>query len=408
MMRVLSLMFSTRRCMVVSLALWALLARSPLAVAELSRVPEGDGGVDQLMDLELEELLELEVTSASLKTQRLMDVASSVYVIDNAEIRRSGARSLPELLRQVPGLQVAQLDASRWAVSARGFNGRYARKLLVLIDGRSVYNPTFSGVYWDAQDLVLEDVERIEVIRGPGATIWGSNAMNGVINIITRSAQQTTGTLLKAGAGNTRHWGGTARHGGPLGGATHYRVYAQGFEEGSTRQPLLDAETWDRWSSGRAGFRLDSAPAARDVVTFTGEVSANRNRSVIQVLDLNTLTTTPDQDAQDVQGAHMLGRWVHHQESGGTLSVQGYVDHYRRDATLWFDEEVTTLDLEAHHLLSLPRGQQLVYGANLRWISHGSGDNDSRIRIIPAEADEWSYSAFVQDEVALSPERWFL
>jgi iron complex outermembrane receptor protein len=192
-----------------------------LAAPSSGRLPS------DLTSLSLEELMEIEVTvtSVSKKAQKITEAAAAVFVIDQEDIRRSGATSIPEVLRMVPGLEVARIDANKWAISSRGFNGRFANKLLVLIDGRSVYTPLFSGVFWDMQDTALEDIERIEVIRGPGATLWGANAVNGVINIITKKAEHTTGNLLSAGTGSEERGFGTYRNGGKLGEDAYYRVY---------------------------------------------------------------------------------------------------------------------------------------------------------------------------------------
>ncbi len=180
-----------------------LILAAVMAAAPVSSRAEAPADVD-FTKLSLEELMDVEVTSVSKRRQRVADAAAAIFVIGQEDIRRSGATSVPELLRMVPGVEVARIDANKWAVSIRGFNGRFSGKLLVLIDGRSVYSPLFSGVYWDAQDVVLEDVERIEVIRGPGATMWGANAVNGVINIISKSANDTQGTLLSGGGGTRR------------------------------------------------------------------------------------------------------------------------------------------------------------------------------------------------------------
>jgi len=174
-----------------------------------------------LTEISLEELMNIEVVSVSRKQQRLSEVPAAVYVITQEDIRRSGATSIPEVLRMAPGVQVARIDSSLWAITARGFNGRFANKLLVLMDGRSVYSPVFSGVYWEVQDTLLEDIDRIEVIRGPGATMWGANAVNGVINIITKAAAQTQGGLVTAGGGNEERGFGGLRYGGPLGSNAH-------------------------------------------------------------------------------------------------------------------------------------------------------------------------------------------
>src|SRR5450755_3399106 len=190
-----------------------------------------------LTQLKLEDLMNIEVTSVSKKEQKMSKTAAAVFVITSEEIGRSGASNIPDLLRMVPGVEVAQINSSKWAISIRGFNGQYSNKLLVLVDGRTVYTPMLSGVFWDAQDVLLEDVDRIEVIRGPGATVWGANAVNGVISIITKKARDSQGVLVTAGAGSYEHGFGAARYGGQLGSATAYRVFVDGFQRNHLLSP---------------------------------------------------------------------------------------------------------------------------------------------------------------------------
>ena len=207
-----------------------------------------------LTQMDIEELLNIEVTSVSKKQQRLFESPAAIYVLTQEDICCSGATSIPELLRMVPGLHVAQIDANKWAISARGFNGLFANKMLVLIDGRSVYTPLFSGVHWDVQDTSLEDVERIEVIRGPGATLWGANAVNGVINIITKSAKDTQGGLLTMGVGTQENGFGGLRYGGKLGDNAGYRFYTKYFNRDNSAL-LSGGEAADGWDMLRGGFR---------------------------------------------------------------------------------------------------------------------------------------------------------
>ncbi len=217
--------------------------------------PGANGPQQDLTQLSLEQLLDIEVTTAARKKRKLSETAAAVYVITADEIRRSNATSIPQLLRNVPGLQVARVDANKWAITSRGFNGRFANKLLVLVDGRSVYTPLFSGVYWETQDVLLEDVERIEVIRGPGAALWGANAVNGVINVITKSAEDTQGGLVTAGGGTEENVLTAGRYGFQLRDA-HMRVWAKYLE----RDNFLLAtggRAADRMDTLRGGFRLD-------------------------------------------------------------------------------------------------------------------------------------------------------
>src|SRR5256714_12226929 len=193
--------------------------------------------VPDVTAMSMEDLMNMQVTSVSKRTQKVADAAAAIFVITQEDIRRSGATSIPEALRMVPGLQVARIDENKWAIASRGFNGRFDNKLLVLIDGRSVYTPLFSGVYWNVQDVMLEDVDRIEVIRGPGATLWGANAVDGVINVISKKAKSTQSTVVTAGAGTEERAAGGVRYGSKLGNNTYYRAYAKYFDWGPSAYP---------------------------------------------------------------------------------------------------------------------------------------------------------------------------
>ncbi len=222
--------------------------------------------------MSVEDLMNVQVTSVSKRTQKLADAAAAIFVITQEDIRRSGATSIPEALRMVPGLQVARIDENKWAISSRGFNGRFANKLLVLIDGRSVYTPLFSGVYWNIQDVMLEDVDRIEVIRGPGATLWGANAVNGVINIITKPAKSTQSALATAGGGTETRGFGSVRYGGRLNTGSYYRAYAKYFNVGPSIDPSTGRRADDNWDALRGGFRTDWTPAGADSLTVQGDI----------------------------------------------------------------------------------------------------------------------------------------
>src|SRR5947209_10514264 len=221
---------------------------------------QGQRTVPDVTNLSMEDLMNMQVTSVSKRTQKVADAAAAVFVITQEDIRRSGARSIPEALRLAPGLEVARIDSNKWAIASRGFNGRFDNKLLVLIDGRSVYTPLFSGVYWNVQDVMLEDIDRIEVIRGPGATLWGANAVNGVINIITKPAQATQGGLVTAEVGTEERTAESVRYGGRLGNSDFYRIYTKYFDWGPSAYPS-SMTTHDRWDALRGGFRADWTPA---------------------------------------------------------------------------------------------------------------------------------------------------
>ena len=224
-----------------------------LAIAE-NKVITGKKSIEnQFLDLSIEELMKVEVTSASRRTQKLSEVPSAIFVITQDDIRRSGATSIPEALRMAPGVEVARIGTDKWAISIRGFNGRFADKLQVLMDGRSVYNPLFAGVQWEQQDTLMEDIERIEVIRGPNAAVWGANAVNGIINIITKKAADTQGTLLSAGGGSFEQGFLGARHGGKINDDTFYRFYAKGFTRDQMKTTSGDNAN-DAWHNAQRGI----------------------------------------------------------------------------------------------------------------------------------------------------------
>jgi iron complex outermembrane receptor protein len=230
-----------------------------------------DPSMFELKQLSLEELMNIDVTSVSKKEEKLFEAAAAISVITQEDIRRSGATSIPEALRNVPGVEVARVDSHTWAITVRGFNSTTANKLLVLIDGRSVYTPLFSGVFWDVQDTLLEDVERIEVIRGPGATLWGANAVNGVINIITKSADQTQGLLVTGGGGAEERGFGGVRYGGKLTENARYRLYAKYFNRDDTVLPD-GTDAGDAWQMGQGGFRVDWDASDTNLLTFQGDL----------------------------------------------------------------------------------------------------------------------------------------
>ncbi|MCB1675356.1 MAG: TonB-dependent receptor plug domain-containing protein, partial [Halioglobus sp.] len=289
----------------------ALLSLGPPLAAPAAAAPTMDTGA--LTDLSFEELMQVEVTSASKRKQPLDDVPAAVFVISRDDLRRSGAGSIPEALRMVPGMQVARLDGNKWSVSARGFASRFANKLLVLIDGRTVYSPAFSGVYWEQQHVVMEDVERIEVIRGPGATLWGANAVNGVVNIITRDSQKTLGGLALAGAGNENRATATLRYGARLGSGDAADTTARGYLTYDRHDDLVTRTghaAGDAWDMAQGGFRLDSDFASGDWMTVQGDLYHSNLEQQVTLAGL----APPDymdryRTAADARGWNLLGRW---------------------------------------------------------------------------------------------------
>lgn len=355
-----------------------------------------------LTEMSLEELMGVEVTSVSKRAEPISTAAAAVFVITQEDLRRSGATSIPEALRMVPGLEVARIDASKWAISARGFNGRFANKLLVLVDGRSVYTPLFSGVFWDVQDTLIEDVDRIEVIRGPGATLWGANAVNGVINIITRSAHETRGGLLAAGGGSEERGFGALRYGGALGESSSYRVYGKFFDRGSG-ESLAGGPGADDWSMKRAGFRVDSKLAGGSGLTVEGDLYDGEAGEALTLQSLqNPVPRTLDSD-QQVAGGHLLGRWQRTPSRTSDLKVQLYYDRTERVAAL-VDEDRDTFDLELQHGFAPGARHRFLWGLGYRR-TRDDLQGFGILSFFPPRRTDDLASAFLQDEITLRPDR---
>jgi iron complex outermembrane receptor protein len=340
--------------------------------------------VADLADLSIEELGNIQITSVSKHAERLADAAASIFVITGEDIRRSGATRLPEAHRLAPNLEVARVSASSYAISARGFNNTIDNKLLVLIDGRTVYTPLFSGVFWDVQDVMLEDVERIEVISGPGAALWGANAVNGVINVITRRAADTQGAFAYGRVGSLERGYG-ARYGATLGEGGSYRVYGRSFDIFNTSN-ANGATASDGWSKGQVGFRTDWGTAANG---FTLQGDAYRG-SLDQALG----------DDSRISGNNLLGRWNRDLADWGQLQVQSYFEHTERDIPGTFAEHLDIFDVEFQHGLRAIGAHRLTWGGGYRY-----GDdhvtNTAALAFLPADRRlRWS-NVFAQDEIAL-------
>jgi iron complex outermembrane receptor protein len=352
----------------------------------------------------LEDLMNIEVTSVSKKEEKLFQTAAAVYVITQDEIRRSGLTSIPELLRLVPGVTVARIDGTKWAISARGFNGRLANKLLVLIDGRSVYSPETSGVYWEVQDLLLEDIERIEVIRGPGGTLWGANAVNGVINIITKRAEDTQGVLVTAGGGSEERGFGSFRYGARMGEHADYRVYGKYFK----RIGLVDAlgrSANDGQQALRAGGRVDWTLTDRDELTLQGDIYGTRLRETPTVVSPDNPFAPFANRPGEFTGGHVLGRWTRAFSKRSDLALQVYYDRFDRDL---FDlaDHINTFDVDLQHHVALGQQHDVVWGLGYRLVSHEAhGDSATPIHFNPARKTAHLFSGFAQDEITLVKDR---
>jgi iron complex outermembrane receptor protein len=364
----------------------------PIAIAALSCVVAAADSPAQsihaLKDLSLEQLLDVQVTSVSKRTEPLSDAPASIFVITAEEIRRSGATTLPETLRLAPSLQVARIDSVQYAISARGFNNAVGNKLLVLIDGRTIYTPLFSGVFWDQQDVMLEDIERIEVITGPGATLWGANAVNGVINVITRSAAQTTDQLLVGTVGDSER-SGAVRLGTNVGNGA-VRFYGK-YSEFDRTQRADGSNVPDRWERAQIGFRADWE-SGNDAFTLQGDAydGSSEHRGTVIGIEFPEISTS---------GANLLGRWRRTLRGGSELQVQAYFDHTKREDRLFFEPRADIADIEFQH--SIPGAKHdILWGGGYR---HGRDKVDPGLasRFVPRKRNlDWA-NLFAQDDIEL-------
>ena len=358
-----------------------------------------------LNEISLEDLMNVEVTSVSKKEQKLSQTAAAIHVITQEDIRRSGLTSIPELLRRVPGLHVARIDSNKWAISARGFNSRFANKMLVLIDGRSVYTPLFSGVFWDVQDVLLEDVERIEVIRGPGATLWGANAVNGVVNIITKRAEDTQGGLLAGGFGNEEQGFGGVRYGGKIGANGHYRVYGKHFSRSGSVDSMGNPEA-DSWDTSRGGTRVDWNLSPQDSLTVQGDIYRGRVNQTTQPHVFFPPYTQEVTSQTPVSGGNVLSRWNHSISAQSNLTVQMYYDRTNRDDII-IKEQRDTVDFDFQHQVAIGRRHDFIWGGGYRLASDNIG-NRAMVSLNPPSRRDGLFSSFAQDEIKLIPEQLYL
>jgi iron complex outermembrane receptor protein len=344
----------------------------------------------QLKKMTVEQLLDLDVTSVSRRPEKLFGTASAIQVITADDVRRSGATSLAEALRLASNLEVAQIDARQWAITARGFNNVFADKMLVQIDGRSIYTPLYAGVYWDVQDTLLYDLDRIEVISGPGATQWGANAVNGVINITTKSAKDTQGGLVMSGAGTELRDSAAMRYGARTPQGVFYRVYAKYFERGDSVRSN-GRRSNDAWRMLQGGFRADWDPSARDALTLQGD---GYNGSMGQF----------GPDNIQVNGFNVLGRWSRAPAPETELKLQVYFDHTHRRIPGSFTQNIDTSDLDFQHRFRAGVAHDFVWGFGYRRGMDDVVNTRENAFLPPRVVREW-FNVFLQDEIALSPDR---
>ena len=372
------------------------------AVANLAAQDKAaDASLSTLKKLSMEELMDIEVTSVSRRAEKLFDAASAIQVITNEDIRRSGALTLPEALRLADNLDVAQKNSHDWGISARGFNTELANKLLVMIDGRTVYTPLFSGVVWNVQDYLLEDLDHIEVISGPGGTLWGANAVNGVINITTKNAKATQGLYLEGGTGSELPGFVGIRYGGVLAPNVHFRVYAKYFDRGN-EMVANGTDAHDEWTRGQGGFRFDAETAGHDTVTFQGDYYGGRDQLIAGGED-------------KVSGGNLLGRWSRTFSNESDMSLQLYYDrtHLSEPVAAFvingtqfapaghFEDDLTTYDLDFQHRFSIGGANQVVWGLGYR-LTNDNVEKAPALAFFPAQLEHHLYSGFVQDEIKLA------
>lgn len=362
---------------------------------------------DDYFDLSPEQLLDLTVYSASKKESSLFDTAAAIYIVTQEDIERSGVTSLPEALRMVPGVHVAQSGSSTWAISIRGFQEELANKILVMIDGRVVYNPLFSGTYWEAHGIPLENIERIEVVKGPGGALWGANAVNGIVNILTKKAQDTQGTLISAGAGNYDSAFVTARQGARIGAQSFVSVYGRYSSKDDFISRDNDRAAYDNWQTYRTGFRVDSGDeGAADQFSFHGDLYQVDSRQYNTTYSLSAPYAVTDGDVIRSIGSNLFGQWAHSYEDGSSFRIQSYIDYTLRNEALLRDDR-WAFDTEVQYNFKPLGRHEITVGAGFR---HSRDNLESRqvLAFTPASRADNLYSFFLQDTITLDPEHLFL
>ena len=386
---------------------WAGLLLSLVAGAGLNGWAQTVGGpkipLSDLADMSLEDLTKMEVTSVSKHKEKLADAPAAIFVITQDDIHRSGVTTIAEALRLAPGLEVGRVDGHEWAITSRGFNSLFANKLLVVIDGRSVYTPLFSGVHWDVQDTMLEDIDQIEVIRGPGATLWGANAVNGVINITTKSAKETQGGLVTGGYGTEEQGFGSARYGGKLGNHGFYRVYGKYFNRDSSALSS-GGQANDAWDMYRGGFRADWEPSLQNTFTLQGDGYAGNPNHTESLFIPQPPYTTNVQDRMRLSGADAIARWTHVFSDESDLRLQGYFDWAHRELA-FFEEDRSTLDVDLQYRHALGRWQAMTWGVGYRYTDADLSRSNFTLAFNPSGRVIRIFNTFVQDEITLVQDR---
>ena len=389
-----------------------LLATTFLTAALVVNANAQTDDIDTLMGMSLKELTKIEVTSVSKKSEKASEAPAAIYVLTQDDIKRTGANSIPEALRVVPGLHVSRIDSHKWAVGVRGLSADFSNKLLVLIDGRSVYNPLFSGVLWEEQSTPLEDVERIEVIRGPGATLWGANAVNGIINVITKSANDTTGTIATLGGGNFERGYAYARSGGKIDEDTNVRAYAQYTDNGHSRKKpsatVTNGDREDDWTMQRVGFRADGKNNSDDF-TLQGDAYVGQRDEPFEELPVSgAALTQADQDTHHMKGANIIGKYSYAYSPDSKADLQMYYDYSSRKFDI-LEYEIHTFDLDFQNTINLDERNEFIWGVGYRAV-HDLFNDSNFVRLTRDEESQTTnlFSGFIQDKYAVIPNELYL
>jgi iron complex outermembrane receptor protein len=379
------------------------LAASPwILFSQTSASASDPKSVQDLTQMSLEQLGNVEVTTVSKEPEQVWQTPAAIYVITQEDIRRSGATSIPEILRLAPGVEVARIDSDHWAVGVRGFGGEFSKSLLVLIDGRSVYSPLFAGVYWQVQDTLLEDIDRIEVIRGPGGTIWGANAVNGIINIITKNTKDTHGPLAPWGGGSIDQGMGGARYGSTNGKGFDYRIYGKGFIRGPEFHP--DGVNFDDWRMGQVGFRMDWSKHDRDTFNLQGDMYKGRDGERVAVSSYSPPSVSVLNGPHNTSGGNIIGSWRRQISEHSDIETRGYFDRTSRFSPQ-LDETRNTYDLDLLYHFAARGRQDALLGVGARWSHDDITNIYPTLTFTPPQETDSIYSWFVQDQIGIVPEK---
>jgi iron complex outermembrane recepter protein len=360
---------------------------------------------NEFIDIDISQLMNITITSVAKKPQHLADAAAAVFVISAEDIKNSGVTAVADALAMAPGLQVAKISASKWSVSSRGFSGYTSNKLLILIDGHSVYSPAYSGTFWDQQNVLLEDIERIEVIRGPGGTLWGANAVNGVINIITKKSEDTQGVMLTAGGGDQERIMSAARIGGKLGDSTYGRLSLSYNDREENSLYAGGMDTNDGWQSMRGSFRLDGEQSNKGKWTVQGDLYKNDEDQIVSPYWIMTppYFSSINGSVED-EGANLLARYEHEFSEDKILTVQTYYDYTDREDD-YYQQTFNIYDFDLQYRMGVGKSNSLTMGTGFRQIEGEFTENN---QVSMPDSEDQLYSAFLQDEITLIPDNlWF-